>query len=1095
MNKSTRILSFDDVIELCGSVFTSRGGVYKASGKVRDVQWNAEKQLLTAAVKGTAADPYRQRVQIEAHSLSGTCTCPVQYNCKHVAAALLTWIDQQNEQPTESDQSLRSINRWLQDMVVQGKQLDPSFEQHTPGEPLLFFQLDETSLSQHQLGVELQILQSRLLKRGGYGKEAPYRYHAHFHHPDWVQPSDHAILELAIGKNADISYRTLVVEGDTGHLLMTRLVATERCFWGSDRDKPITLGESRRLDFDWQRQENDEFQLDVTLEGSQYWHMVPTEPAWYLDTENQVAGLLKDVPPTGLLSRLMKAPAIPEAHAQAISNFLASRLPAADLPLPAKPNFERVVVDAQPILILQSKEESPDIRDYFAAVHFRYADYTLPFNGSSTEDTLEGKTRDGKPLVLKRNLAQENRFAMQFEQRFPQFTHANESDPDFYSVADLKPGTKNVYELATQWRQLLEQQEALEADGWEILKREPFDLSFEPITQIEATVSDNSMRSSWFDMALKLNHEGQQFDLVPLVIEWLETGERDQPILLQAETGQWLEVSPEIFAPIADTLQELFNQRSDDGNIQLMREHATALDEFHNHWESHGLEVRWDGAEELLILAEKLRNFEGLQAIDAPQNLHAELRPYQLEGLAWLDFLADFGMNGVLADDMGLGKTLQTLAHILHEKQIDRIKGPTLIVAPTSLLVNWSREAARFTPDLTVMVWHGADRKQHNPEFSAHDIVITSYALVNRDASLLKAENFQMIVLDEAQAIKNPSAKITQTLKEFNAPRRLCLTGTPLENHLGELWSLFDFLMPGLLGNRKLFSKHYRTPIESQQDIKAQVRLTQRIKPFLLRRRKEEVASDLPPKTEIIKSITLEGDQARLYESIRVTMEQRVQEILRERGLQHSHIELLDALLKLRQTCCHPALVKLASAEGIMESAKTKLMLSMLEELIAEGKKILLFSQFTSMLEIIEKEVTDAGIPYVKLTGRTRNRADVVDSFQNGEVPLFLISLKAGGTGLNLTAADTVIHYDPWWNPAVENQASDRAHRIGQTKPVFIYKLVASNTVEEKILTMQEYKKILTDGIINADKNPMGKLSADDFLELFAHAGDVRSVA
>jgi len=1062
VNKSTRILSFDDVIELCGSVFTSRGGVYKTSGKVRDVQWNAERQLLTAAVKGTAADPYRQRVQIEAHMLSGTCTCPVQYNCKHVAAALLTWIDQQNEQPTESDQSLRAINRWLQDMVVQGRQLDPTLEQHTPGEPLLFFQLDETSLSQHQLGVELQILQSRLLKRGGYGKETPYRYHAHFHHPEWVQASDHAILELAIGKNADISYRTLVIEGDTGHLLMTRLLSTERCFWGTDRDQPLQLGDPRSLKIDWARADNNEYELDVTLEGSERWHLVPTEPAWYLDIQNHVAGLLKDVPPTALLSRLLKAPTIPEAHAQAISNYLASRLPAADLPLPTEPNFERVVVDAQPLLILQSKEESHDIRDYFAAVHFRYGDYTLPFNGTNTEDTLEGKTRDGKPLVLKRNLAQEHKFVMQFEQQFPNFESASQSDPEFFSVADRKPRTKNVYELASEWRQLLEQKETIEAEGWEVVKREPFDLSFKPVTQLEAAVSDSSMRSSWFEMALKLNHDGQQFDLVPLVIEWLETGERDQPILLQAENGQWLEVSPEIFAPIADTLQELFNQRSDDGQLQLMREHASALDAFQNHWDSHGLDVRWSGAEELLELAEKLQSFEGLQAIDAPENLNAEMRPYQLEGLAWLDFLAEFGMNGVLADDMGLGKTVQTLAHILHEKQIDRLKGPVLIVAPTSLLVNWSREAERFTPTLRTMIWHGIDRKQRKLDFDAQDIVITSYALVNRDAAMLQAEGFQMIVLDEAQAIKNPSAKVTQALKEFDAPRRLCLTGTPLENHLGELWSLFDFLMPGLLSNRKLFTKHFRTPIETHQDLQAQERLAQRIKPFLMRRRKEEVASDLPPKTEIIKTISLEGDQARLYESIRVTMEQRVQEILRERGLQRSHIELL---------------------------------LSMLEELTAEGKKILLFSQFTSMLEIIEKEVQEAGIPYVKLTGRTRKREEVVDAFQNGEVPLFLISLKAGGTGLNLTAADTVIHYDPWWNPAVENQASDRAHRIGQDKPVFIYKLVASNTVEEKILRMQQHKQQLTDGIINSQKDPLTKLTADDFLDLFAEPGDVRSVA
>jgi len=1076
-------------------VFTSRGGVYKTSGKVRDVQWNAERNLLTAAVKGTAADPYRQRVQIEAHMLSGTCTCPVQYNCKHVAAALLTWIDQQNAQPTENDQSLRTINRWLQDMVVQGRSLDPTLEQHTPGEPLLFFQLDETSLSQHQLGVELQILQSRLLKRGGYGKETPYRYHAHFHHPEWVQPSDHAILELAIGKNADISYRTLVIEGDTGHLLMTRLMATERCFWGTDRTSALQLGEPRTLNLDWTQQENQEYHLNVTLEGSDAWQLVPTEPAWYLDTQNHIAGLLENVPPTSLLSRLLKAPAIPQVHAQAISNYLASRLPAADLPLPTAPNFERVVVDAKPVLIMQSREDSRDIRDYFAAIHFQYGEYKLPFNGTNTEDTLEGKTREGKPLVLKRDLAQEHKHVLQFSQQFPNFELANKTDPEFYSIADRKPRTKNVYELASQWRALLEQRDSLESIGWEIIKREPFDLSFKPVTQLEATLSDSHMRSSWFDMALKLNHAGQQFDLVPLVIEWLETGERDEPILLQAEDGQWLEVSPEIFAPIADTLIELFNQRSEDGSLQVMREHATTIDELHNHWEDNGLDVRWQGADELMQLAERLQNFEGLATVDAPENLQAELRPYQLEGLAWLDFLADFGMNGVLADDMGLGKTLQTLAHILREKQLNRLSGPALIVAPTSLLVNWSRETARFTPSLKATIWHGADRKQRALNFAEYDIVITSYALVNRDAVLLQAEEFPMIVLDEAQAIKNPSAKVTQALKEFTAPRRLCLTGTPLENHLGELWSLFDFLMPGLLGGRKLFTKHFRTPIESHQDTDAQIRLAQRIKPFLLRRRKEDVASDLPPKTEIIKSITLEGEQARLYESIRVTMEQRVQEILRERGLQRSHIELLDALLKLRQTCCHPGLVKLDSATGIEESAKTKLLLSMLEELTAEGKKILLFSQFTSMLELIETEVKAAGIPYVKLTGRTRRREVVVDAFQNGNVPLFLISLKAGGTGLNLTAADTVIHYDPWWNPAVENQASDRAHRIGQDKPVFIYKLVASNTVEEKILRMQEHKKQLSDGILNSDKSPLSKLSAEDFLELFADPGDTRSVA
>ena len=334
---------------------------------------------------------------------------------------------------------------------------------------------------------------------------------------------------------------------------------------------------------------------------------------------------------------------------------------------------------------------------------------------------------------------------------------------------------------------------------------------------------------------------------------------------------------------------------------------------------------------------------------------------------------------------------------------------------------------------------------------------------------------------------------MTQALKTLTVERRICLTGTPLENHLGELWSQFDFLMPGFLGSRKHFNRYFRTPIENHGSAERQLRLGALIRPFLLRRRKEQVATELPPKTVIIREVTLEPAQARLYESIRVSMEQRVRALLAERGLARSHIEMLDALLKLRQTCCHPALVKLDSARGIRESAKTDLLMSMLDELISEGKKILLFSQFTEMLGLIEEELNKRGIRYAKLTGRTRKRDEVIDSFQHGEIPLFLISLKAGGTGLNLTAADTVIHYDPWWNPAVENQASDRAHRIGQNKPVFIYKLVASNTVEEKIMAMQAQKKLLADQTVNQTEGAaMQNLTADDIMDLFS-AGEEES--
>ena len=384
-------------------------------------------------------------------------------------------------------------------------------------------------------------------------------------------------------------------------------------------------------------------------------------------------------------------------------------------------------------------------------------------------------------------------------------------------------------------------------------------------------------------------------------------------------------------------------------------------------------------------------------------------------------------------------------------------------------------------------IWHGQERHEQPLTHSDALLVVTSYALALRDHEMLSRQKYALLVLDEAQTIKNPSAKITQSLKRLPIEQRLCLTGTPLENHLGELWSLFDFLMPGLLGAQKRFSQHFRTPIEKHGDVERQRRLNNAIAPFLLRRKKQAVAAELPAKTEIIRKIELDSEQAKLYETIRVGMEKRVRKLLQEHGVAKSHIQMLDALLKLRQSCCHPDLVKLDSARRVKTSAKTDFVLSMIDELIREGRTIILFSQFTQMLDILARELRNRDIDFVKLTGKTRKRQEAVDAFQSAKVPLFLISLKAGGTGLNLTAADTVNHYDPWWNPAVENQATDRAHRIGQDKPVFVYKLIADNTVEDKIVAMQARKQALADATVErGDANPIKSLSSADILSLFA---------
>ncbi|MFZ4077728.1 MAG: DEAD/DEAH box helicase, partial [Legionellaceae bacterium] len=394
-----------------------------------------------------------------------------------------------------------------------------------------------------------------------------------------------------------------------------------------------------------------------------------------------------------------------------------------------------------------------------------------------------------------------------------------------------------------------------------------------------------------------------------------------------------------------------------------------------------------------------------------------------------------------------------------------------------------------FTPELRVLVYHGWDR--HGVAFDDYDLIVSTYGLVQRDEELFMSYPFYYLVLDEAQFIKNVRTKTRKIIQQLKGSHRLCLTGTPLENHLGELWSLFHFLSPGLLGDLKQFRRFFQNPIEKKADVQCRQVLSRRIQPFLLRRAKNEVMRELPPKTEITEVVELAGTQRDLYEAIRISTERDVREAIAQQGLGRSHVILLDALLKLRQVCCDPRLLKISDlklSQG--DSAKLMACLALLDNLMEEGRSVLIFSQFTSMLHLIEEALIERDYPYLKLTGQTTNRQALVNRFQAGEVPIFLISLKAGGTGLNLTQADTVIHYDPWWNPAVEDQATDRSHRIGQKKPVFVYKLIVSGSVEEAMVSMQNRKRSLFDSILLEDA-ALGKvnLTEADIAQFFMPLG------
>lgn len=594
-----------------------------------------------------------------------------------------------------------------------------------------------------------------------------------------------------------------------------------------------------------------------------------------------------------------------------------------------------------------------------------------------------------------------------------------------------------------------------------------------------------------YELGILVNEK--KISIVPLVAELinrydllaLENLPSDYLIHWHLSKGTKISFHLERIRPLIRLLVQYSTRKNIPGNqaLQLnahellfLQEAEQALAATKERWQHGGL------------LQEKLQALTFLETtpvIEPPLGLTTKLRDYQHQGLNWLQALRVNHFAGVLADDMGLGKTLQTLANLLFEKEQGRLKGPSLIIAPTSLMGNWLDEANRFTPDLSCAVFHGSNR--HQFDFKKYDVIISTYGLVQRDKLRFLAHHFYYLILDEAQFIKNNRTKTTQIIQQIKARNRLCLTGTPLENHLGELWSLFHFLMPGLLGDQKTFRQYFRNPIEKQDDSARRLLLDHRIKPFMLRRSKNEVLFELPAKTEITLKIELSGTQRDLYEAIRMTMERKVREAIVKNGLGKSQIILLDALLKLRQVCCDPKLLSLP--EAVMahgNSAKLDALIDLLDNLMEEGRSVLVFSQFTSMLKLIEEKIQSRGYRYLKLTGQTKKRHQLVQAFQEGEAPIFLISLKAGGTGLNLTKADTVIHYDPWWNPAVQDQATSRSHRIGQDLPVFVYQLLSAGTVEEVILEIQKRKRRLFDQLLSNQFSGALNLSTEDIAEFFA---------
>ena len=1067
--------------------------------------------MIQAQVDGSETLPYSLSVKVvktEAQvKFNSTCSCPVGRDCKHVVAALMEACKlMQLEQAARGRSATKSnsveleapplmmpleIRKWLDQMAPTA-----SDAVHAERKRLLYILVPSRA---HDATL-IRLHTARVLRDGSFNPESLEMYHgadaALRVSPKFMGEDDLELLRALYPYRQGGSGEYLL-DGRRGAGLMRELLDTQRCYWTA-LTAPLKLGAARPAEPAWSVEDDGSQRLSLRATPDAT-ALLPLMPPWFVDAERGECGELQIDLDSRVARALTQSPLLSAELVPQVAEMLARRVPAQLLPPPKLRPLRQVRVEKpHPVLFFYASEErgyARGPRQCAARVHFEYHGMRVSPESDSAFVTVR---EDDEILQVERNRKEEQRYLRMLSSD-GQFQPASKV-LQRWELAGIEPEDYTVRgrDTAVAWNEfILDTLPKLLAQGW----KAEYDLNF-PHRYAEAEEWFGGVTevpgNRWFSLEMGIQVDGERINLLPLIVsalrsqpEWLDTSPdrplQDRRLTAELPDGRRIVLPMARIRPIVQALIELHDGEPLDaeGKLKLSRFDAVRLADLQA--ADAASQLRWLSGETLLDLGHKLRDFSGIKQVEPPVGLNAELRAYQREGLSWLQFLREYHLGGILADDMGLGKTVQTLAHVLLEKEWGRLDRPVLVIAPTSLVGNWQREAKQFAPALRVLALHGVQRKQHFSAMAGHDLIVTTYPLLSRDRDALLAQEFHLLVLDEAQNIKNARTQAAQLVQQLKSRHRLCLTGTPMENHLGELWSQFHFLQPGLLGDERLFKKLYRVPIEKNGDNDRRAHLIRRIAPFILRRTKGQVMKELPPKTEIVRSVALAGAQRDLYETVRLAMNDKVRAAVASRGLSGSHIVVLDALLKLRQICCDPRLLKLEAAEKAAgESAKLSLLMDILPEMLEEGRRVLLFSQFTSMLELIEAELHERGIHYLKLTGETQNRTALVERFQRGDAPLFLISLKAGGVGLNLTAADTVIHYDPWWNPAVENQATDRAHRIGQDKPVFVYKLIIEGSVEEKIMAMQARKAELAAGILDGAAGPAtSALESKDLQALF----------
>ncbi len=1043
----------------------TRGCQYFASGRVVNARRDEDGGVV-GTVTGSGREDYQVRIQLSSRDASivrSECSCPYVHGiCKHRVAVALAAL---------ADPTLRAA-----ESAGWGRILDD-------GEDVLETTAGASTTEAEKLSVRLDLpsspdapLRVRLYRsrKGKRGWSSPHPIpHAELRRalvddPDSLRPltgDDLVCARLAGLLDPDPDHPNFALGNDASHDIFMRSLAplTDVFIGKSDKRLKMRLEPVKpRVRVDSLKNQGLSLKIQIIMNGKRRTLdkrcrvFGPPTSYWLFDGEQTLMPIIGGAGSGHVIFGLSRKQA--RMPLREVPTFLERGLRRMRqlIKVEADPGVLPDVVTPEPLLILGEDGENLKVQ-----LSFRYGD-PVEFQVMSDAASQVLKGPDGhNPLFIMRDLDFEaDALKVAQDAGLPVEDHPGTVLLDTPSaLAFLEEG---IGQLDKTWMVL----------GRERLQR----FRTKQITPVLTGTVKSNIDS--FDVNLEILVEESRYGLDAL-LQIYQSGRRyialdDGTLALLPDN--WVTHHLQIAMELPEVLM-----RGGIGTVP--RYHAPVLDALIG--ESEAI----DGDDEWQRLSQRLRNFSGLGDEPLPEGLNAELRNYQKHGYDWLAFLSDAGFHGILADDMGLGKTIQALTWILRAfdegREEEMAEHPVLVVCPTSVASNWQREAERFVPSLTALRLTGPNRDKLYPKVKKAHIVITTYALLRMDLARLRTRNWHAIILDEAQNIKNPESQTAEAAKKIRAKHRLALTGTPLENNLLELWSVFDFLMPGFLDDKKNFRTRYvRSGAETPEDVEG---LRIKVAPFMLRRIKDEVAKELPPKTEMVIKVPLSPEQQTLYDTVKKMAKQRVFEAIKKKGVGASTVTILDALLKLRQVACHPKLVKLDEAKGIESSSKHDMVHDLIEEAIVEGHRALVFSQFTSHLKILREWLDEKEIGYFYLDGRTRKRQELVDAYNSPEgPPLFLISLKAGGTGLNLTSADYVFHLDPWWNPAVEAQATDRAHRIGQTRPVVVYKVVSENTVEEKILELQAKKKELFDSVVSSKGSVGGSgLSIDDIRSIF----------